>query len=356
MSLPQEPTVDPAAPVDEPVEEIEAQEPDPGTVVPAFSEDDLRAHFEPDPDPTDPGPQDPPQEDPDDAQEPAPEPVVEEPVPSAGTPDPEPQPDPEPAQERSPAPDPTADPLTQTIDIGGTTYLLSDVQAQLEWARSLTPEQAARVAAALADQPDPSPAPTQEPEPQAPQFDPDEFVDPQLAQFVQQQLAERDAELARLRAAEEQRTQAELSSQQERFEQSFTATRSQIAEQYGLSEIEVSALTSTMEQSGIVAFLAQRDGIDDPESLFRTAYEQTYWTTPEFRDRAIAQTAQQTAEEAAAAAAAATQAAQDRKTRASALTGGGGTPAPRRAAPAPSTPEDRFAALAEGIRQGMSTN
>lgn len=354
MTTPEVPTPDPSAPVDE-IEEPQEPQVEPGQIVPEFSEDDLREHFagEPDPDPTDPGPQDPPpEEDPDDPAEPTPDPVVEEQVPAASTPDPEPSP----APERTPAPDPTADPLTQTIEIGGQTYLLSDVQAQLEWARSLTPEQAARVAAALTDQPEPQPqdpSPTQDP---SPQFDPDEFVDPQLAQYVQQQLAERDAEIARLRAAEEQRAQVDMTSQQQRIEESWAVTREAVAQEFGLSEIEMSALTTQMERSGIVAFLAQRDGIDDPEGLFRTAYEQTYWTTPEFRDRAIQQTAQQTAEEAAAAAAAATQEAQDRRTRAAALTGGGGTPAPRRAAPEPATPDDRFRALAEGIRQGMSTN
>jgi hypothetical protein len=275
---------------------------------------------------------------------------VEEPVPAADHAAPEP--------ERPATPDPTADPRTATIEIGGTTYLLSDVQAQLEWARSLTPDQAARVATALTD-PSPQVAPPAEPaQPAAasPQFDPDEFVDPQLAQYVQQQLAERDDEIARLRQIEEQRANIEFADQQTRIEQSWQVTQSTVAEQYGLSDIEMSALTSTMERSGIVAFLAQRDGIADPEALFRTAYEQTYWTTPEFRDRAIQATAQQTANEAAQRAAEATQAQQDRKTRAAALTGGGGTPPSRQPAPAPSSSQDRLAALAEGIRQGMSTN
>jgi hypothetical protein len=329
----------------EDVETESVEEPDDGRVVPAFNEDDLREHFEPadidEPEPV---------EQSDESEQP-------EQFDESDEPEQFDEPDEQPAQ-----PDPVP---SDTIDIGGTTYLLSDVQQQLEWARSLTPDQAARVAAALIDPPAAPAAPAAapqapvEPEP-ATRFDPEEFVDPQLAEYVAEQLAARDAEIERLRAAEEQRASVEFENQQQFIEAGWVVSRDAIAAEYELSNVEMAELTSTMERSGIVAFLAQRDGITNPEALFRVAYEQTYWTTPEFRDRAVARTAQQSANEAAAVAAeqaaAAVQAQQDRKTRAAALTGGGGTPPSRQPAPAPSSSQDRLSALAEGIRQSMSHN
>ena len=326
--------------VEEEVEVVE--ESDPGALQPFFSDDQMADAFndlgpdepddtEPEVDPVDDGFND---DDDDDGFDDDDEPV--EPV-------------------EDPTPEPVAASTGDVLEFGGRSYLRSDVEAQLAWASGLTPEQVARIAQAIEyDQQAPQQqqqAPQPQPQP-VQGFDIEDTVDPDLARYMSEQFATQQAEIEQLKAQQYAVYQQEQAREELTLTESFVVKRQEIADRYQLSELEVQALTTTMENSNIITFLAEQMGIADPDALFDRAYEQTYWTVPAFRDRTIqSQTANAVEAEREQ-----TQKVADRKARAGALTGGGGgTPSSLKpAAPVPATAADRQKMLVDGFAKAMA--
>ena len=326
--------------VEEEVEVVE--ESDPGALQPFFSDDQMADAFndlgpdepddtEPEVDPVDDGFND---DDDDDGFDDDDEPV--EPV-------------------EDPTPEPVAASTGDVLEFGGRSYLRSDVEAQLAWASGLTPEQVARIAQAIEyDQQAPQQqqqAPQPQPQP-VQGFDIEDTVDPDLARYMSEQFATQQAEIEQLKAQQYAVYQQEQAREEQTLTESFVEKRQEIADRYQLSELEVQALTTTMENSNIITFLAEQMGIADPDALFDRAYEQTYWTVPAFRDRTIqSQTANAVEAEREQ-----TQKVADRKARAGALTGGGGgTPSSLKpAAPVPATAADRQKMLVDGFAKAMA--
>ena len=330
---------DPSLSDDDVEEEVEVvEESDPGALQPFFSDDQMADAF------NDLGPD-----------EPDAEPEVD-PVDDGFTDDDDDgfdddDDDDEPVED--PTPPPVAASTGDVLEFGGRSYLRSDVEAQLAWASGLTPEQVARIAQAIEyDQQAPQQQ-QQAPQPQPVQgFDIEDTVDPDLARYMSEQFATQQAEIEQLKAQQYAVYQQEQAREEQTLTESFTVKRQEIADRYQLSELEVQALTTTMENSNIITFLAEQMGIADPDALFDRAYEQTYWTVPAFRDRTIqSQTA-----DAVEAEREQTQKVADRKARAGALTGGGGgTPSSLKpAAPVPATAADRQKMLVDGFAKAMA--
>ena len=268
-------------------------------------------------------------------------------------------PDPSDPSDPSPAPAPSAGP--DTIEIGGELYNRADVEAQLAWASSLTPEQVNAIANALSPQQANSTQPNSTqpnstaPTPPAPSFDPDDSIDPNLARYVNERLAAQQAEISELAQYREQIQQAQQSQRVQNLTDGYQRARAELTQRYGFTDEDVSVLEAQMEQTQIVAAYAQRTS--DPVELFTRAYEDTLWTTPAFRKQMIAEQARREAvEQAAAEQAAAEQARQaERATRrenASRLSGGG-TAARSDSPPDLSTAEARRDALTEGIAEAL---
>lgn len=331
---------------DDELEEVEVvEESDPGALQPFFSDDQMADAFndlgpdetdetvEPDVEPDDDGFDD----DDDD-----------------GFDDDEPSSEPAPAPAPSPEPAPIAA-SDDVLEFDGRSYLRSDVEAQLAWASGLTPQQVARIAQVIEEEQQQ----LQQPQQQAPQqqqpvqgFDIEDTVDPDLARYMSEQFATQQAEIEQLKAQQYAVYQQEQAREEQVLTESFMVKRQEIADRYQLSELEVQALTTTMENSNIITFLAEQMGIANPDELFDRAYEQTYWTVPAFRDRTIqSQTA-----DAVEAEREQTQKVADRKARAGALTGGGGgTPSSLKpAAPVPATAADRQKMLVDGFAKAMA--
>ena len=238
------------------------------------------------------------------------------------------------------------------IDIGGNYYRAADVEAQLAWAQSLTPEQIQAIAQAL----DPSTQPTQPTQPQTqptqPAFDPEDSIDPALARYVQSQLdaqAEQIAQLTEYRTRAQQQDTAALEAQ---YEAGYKAARAQVQEQFQLDDDDMRAIETVMEQTQIAGRLAPV--IADPTEMFTRAYTDTLWTTPQFREALMERDRRVAAErEAAEAQARANDARAQRAENASRLTGGGGTPPKAPTPPDLSTPEARQDALVNGIAEAM---
>ena len=267
--------------------------------------------------------------------------------------------DPSDPTDPSTPPAPSAGP--DTIEIGGELYNRADVEAQLAWASSLTPEQVNAIANALSPQQANSTQPNSTqpnstaPTPPAPSFDPDDSIDPNLARYVNERLAAQQAEIAELAQYREQVQQAQQSQRVQNLTDGYQRARAELTQRYGFTDEDVSVLEAQMEQTQIVAAYAQRTS--DPVELFTRAYEDTLWTTPAFRKQMIAEQARREAvEQAAAEQAAAEQARQaERATRrenASRLSGGGAA-ARSDSPPDLSTAEARRDALTEGIAEAL---
>lgn len=267
--------------------------------------------------------------------------------------------DPSDPTDPSTPPAPSAGP--DTIEIGGELYNRADVEAQLAWASSLTPEQVNAIANALSPQQANSTQPNSTqpnstaPTSPAPSFDPDDSIDPNLARYVNERLAAQQAEIAELAQYREQVQQAQQSQRVQNLTDGYQRARAELTQRYGFTDDDVSVLEAQMEQTQIVAAYAQRTS--DPVELFTRAYEDTLWTTPAFRKQMIAEQARREAvEQAAAEQAAAEQARQaERATRrenASRLSGGGAA-ARSDSPPDLSTAEARRDALTEGIAEAL---
>lgn len=245
-----------------------------------------------------------------------------------------------------PSPEPPPAPIDPDVfEFAGRKYLKGDVEATLDWVSNLSPADMAKIQAVLAEEQEAQFAPAVD----APVLDPDEIIDPKLAEYVQATYGNLQSELASLREYQAQQAAVAQREQEARVQDALTEARQGTLEKFGLTPTELEALIQTTTQSGIVGFLSQQKGMSNPRAIFEEAFEQTYWMTPEFRERALNQSVEEATE------AAATQARDiaTKKARAGALTGGGAA-APRSAKPAPKTNEDKFNAMVDEIAQGMA--
>lgn len=248
--------------------------------------------------------------------------------------------------EETPAEEPTAPSSPPTVDLGDRSYNVEDVRGVIDWVENLTPEQMARVQEALYAQPAQQYAePVQQPAPQGYGLDPEETLDPRLAQYVEQRFGQVEDYLQRLTAATYEQRQIEASRQEAQLADALSEARSGVAERLGLSDEDLSALTRATEQTGIVAFLAQKNGMGNPRGVFEQALETVYWATPEFREKAMSVTAEQAAEEAMSLA--------KKKSRAGSLSSKGAT-APRTKTTAPLNPEEAFAAMVNELAKDLA--
>lgn len=242
-----------------------------------------------------------------------------------------------------PSPEPPPAPIDPDVfEFAGRKYLKGDVEATLDWVSNLSPADMAKIQEVLAAE-EAGVAPV------APVLDPDEIIDPKLAEYVQATYGSLQSELDSLRAYQAEQAAVAQREQEARVQDALTEARQGTLEKFGLTNAELEALIQTTTQSGIVGFLSQQKGMSNPRAIFEEAFEQTYWMTPEFRERALNQSVEEATE------AAATQARDiaTKKARAGALTGGGAA-APRSAKPAPKTNEDKFNAMVDEIAQGMA--
>jgi hypothetical protein len=216
-----------------------------------------------------------------------------------------------------------------------------DIEQLVTWASSLTPDQMQRINDALVGQPEPQvQADTQglfEDTPADFGLDPDDALDPDLAKYV----LGLSAEVEQLRQAQAMQFEQEQERERELLESAFESARSGVGERLGLSDSDLEALVNRTNQSGIVTYLAQQQGLGAPESLFTQALESTYWMTPEFREKSLSRQAEVAATE---------QRDLDAK-KARAASGGASRGSAARTRQEPQTQEERFNAMVAEIAQ-----
>jgi len=247
----------------------------------------------------------------------------------------EPEPVDEPVVEDEPA---AFDPY----EFGGQQFAREDIEQLVTWASSLTPEQMQRIQYALAGQPEPQVQQdttlfADTPVDPGLAIDPDEALDPDLAKYV----LGLSAEVEQLRQAQAVQFEQEQERERELLEAAFETARTGVGERLGLSDADLEALVVRTNQSGLVTYLAQQQGIGQPEALFTQALESTYWMTPEFREKSLAHQADLAAER--------QRDLDAKKSRAAA--GGSSKGSAARTRQEPQTQEERFNAMVAEIAQ-----
>lgn len=179
-----------------------------------------------------------------------------------------------------------------------------------------------------APQPPVAPTPT---EPDVPAFNPESFVDPELARWTQAQIEATKAanqplmdQLSQVSAYMQAQQQAE----QQRIVAGIDAAEQLAVEdvksRYQLDDAEFAKLYDTTKRSGIVNGFVQADqSAGNPDRFQDTAtraLEAMYWASPEFRERTIAQQVSTEVAEKVQ-----NQKITEKKSRAGTLAGGGGT-------------------------------
>lgn len=184
-------------------------------------------------------------------------------------------------------------------------------------------------------------------EPDAPAFNPEDFVDPDLARVVDERFTQSldpiTQQLDLLLQAEQRREQEAFAQHQIVVNAAAEDAKSAFAEKYALSPEQTAALEKATAESGFIAAYSQRT--QNPREVFDQALEATFWATPAFREAQVSAAAQRAAAEAqdlAQQQAAASQR-QERKGRAGALAGGSST-ITRQLAP-PQTKQERRDAM-----------
>lgn len=172
--------------------------------------------------------------------------------------------------------------------------------------------------------------------PDVPVFDPDSYVDPELARATQAQL-EAIRQSQQPLADKLERVEQILSRQEQAAEQARQAQMNadekvvvdEIKAKFALNDDEMADLYSITEKSGVVNGIVAADptSINDYSNVARTALERMYWATEKFRERDIqSRVAAQVADSVQS------QQVAGKKKKAGALAGGGGavtrTPAP----------------------------
>jgi hypothetical protein len=280
-------------------------------------------------------------------------------------------PDPEPVYQPEPVPD-----SYKIADREVSREEAEQLLALYDWAAQLPPEAADAVNNVLsgqyrlvpADQPDqaPSAASGSGPAPatftpgvagavvpDTPQLNPNEFLDPQLAQYVQQVTAQQNAViaqqqqmLANYQEQQQQIAQTQYQQEQQRMLQQVEIGQAEFSEahpDFTAQEIDLIATQAAALQ--IVPTLMARNG-GNAIAATKEALETAMWATPQFREKVIqsqvdqyAQTVEQTSE---------------KKRKASALAGSSGS-VPRTApAQRPMTKAEREQAMIREVAEAMN--
>ena len=196
-----------------------------------------------------------------------------------------------------------------------------------------------------------SPAGQQQPvppaDPPAPAFNPEDFVDPDLARVVDERFTQSldpiTQQLDLLLQAEQRREREAFEQHQIVLNAAAEDAKAAFAEKYALTPEQTAALEQATAESGFIAAYSQRT--QNPREVFDQALEATFWATPAFREAQVSAAAQRAAAEAQEAAqqqAAASQR-QAKKSRAGVLAGGSST-ITRQLAP-PQTKQERREAM-----------
>lgn len=189
--------------------------------------------------------------------------------------------------------------------------------------------------------------------PDVPQLNPNEFLDPQLAQYVQQVTAQQNAVIAQqqqmladYQEQQQQIAQAQYQQEQSRMLQQVEIGQTQFAEAHpDFTPQEIDLIASQAAALQIVPTLMARNG-GNAAAATQEALETAMWATPAFREKVIqsqvdqyAQTVEQTAE---------------KKRKASALAGSSGS-VPRTApAQRPMTKAEREQAMIREVAEAMN--
>lgn len=184
-------------------------------------------------------------------------------------------------------------------------------------------------------------------DPPAPAFNPEDFVDPDLARVVDERFTQSldpiTQQLDLLLQAEQRREQEAFAQHQIVLNAAAEDAKAAFAEKYALTPEQTAALEQATAESGFIAAYSQRT--QNPREVFDQALEATFWATPAFREAQVSAAAQRAAAEAQEAAqqqAAASQR-QAKKSRAGVLAGGSST-ITRQLAP-PQTKQERREAM-----------
>lgn len=184
-------------------------------------------------------------------------------------------------------------------------------------------------------------------DPPAPAFNPEDFVDPDLARVVDERFTQSldpiNQQLDLLLQAEQRREREAFEQHQIVLNAAAEDAKSAFAEKYALTPEQTAALEQATAESGFIAAYSQRT--QNPREVFDQALEATFWATPAFREAQVSAAAQRAAAEAQEAAqqqAAASQR-QAKKSRAGVLAGGSST-ITRQLAP-PQTKQERRDAM-----------
>lgn len=184
-------------------------------------------------------------------------------------------------------------------------------------------------------------------DPPAPAFNPEDFVDPDLARVVDERFTQSldpiTQQLDLLLQAEQRREREAFEQHQIVLNAAAEDAKSAFAEKYALTPEQTAALEQATAESGFIAAYSQRT--QNPREVFDQALEATFWATPAFREAQVSAAAQRAAAEAQEAAqqqAAASQR-QAKKSRAGVLAGGSST-ITRQLAP-PQTKQERRDAM-----------
>jgi len=189
--------------------------------------------------------------------------------------------------------------------------------------------------------------------PETPRVDPNDFLDPQLAQYVQQITAQQNAVIAQqqqmladYQAQQQQIAQSQYQQEHQRMLQQVEVGQNQFAELHpNFTAQEIDFIASQAAALQIVPTLMARNG-GNAAAATQEALETAMWSTPAFREKAIqsqvdqyAQTVEQTSE---------------KKRKASALAGSSGS-VPRTApAQRPMTKAEREQAMIREVAEAMN--
>jgi trans-aconitate methyltransferase len=189
--------------------------------------------------------------------------------------------------------------------------------------------------------------------PAVPAIDPNRFVDPELAQYVQQVTDQQNALIAQQQQqlADYQAQQAQLASyqaqqEQDRLMQQVQVGQNTFAESHpDFTPQDIDALVNQVATLQIVPSLMKKHS-GNAAAAMSEAMETALWATPQFRDRAIqaqidqfAQTTEQTAQ---------------KKRKASALSGSSGSVARTAPDARPMTKAEREQAMIREVANAMN--
>lgn len=171
----------------------------------------------------------------------------------------------------------------------------------------------------------------------------DDGVDPYIQQHIQSALAPVQEQLAQVNQFVQTEAQRQAQQQRDMVARQIESGTNTFGEKYGLTEDEVKDLESRVVRNQVFPGLYNAFQ-GDADQAMQAALEQTYWSTPEYRERAIQAQVQQSSSQQEADA--------TRKRKASALSGGGG--AVSRETPPPPSAQGRQAAMAAELSEIMN--